>query len=135
MRKGFGFVEVLVSIVILSMVGMALLKFNAFNKHIMQKNMQLFENSMICSPLLYLNNLEKYSAKGQVNLLDITNFQNLDDDDRRFLKTQNFTLFVQEGEKAFLFNDTAEDRYMQAYSVSIKYKDSSANYLLLKEGK
>jgi len=135
MRKGFGFVEVLVSIVILSMVGMALLKFNAFNKHIMQKNMQLFENSMICSPLLYLNNLEKYSAKGQVNLLDITNFQNLDDDDRRFLKTQNFTLFVQEGEKAFLFNDTTEDRYMQAYSVSIKYKDSSANYLLLKEGK
>lgn len=135
MRKGFGFVEVLVSIVILSMVGMALLKFNAFNKHIMQKNMQLFENSMIGSPLLYLNNLEKYSAKGQVNLLDITNFQNLDDDDRRFLKTQNFTLFVQEGEKAFLFNDTAEDRYMQAYSVSIKYKDSSANYLLLKEGK
>jgi prepilin-type N-terminal cleavage/methylation domain-containing protein len=135
MRNGFSFVEVLISVVILSMVGMALLKFNAFNKHIMQKSIRSFENNLINSPLLYIKNLDNYSVSEDFNLYDITAFSNLNDADRKFLKNTHFTLTVTEGEKIFLFNDQKQSRYLQAYNLYIQYKESKTNYLLIKEGK
>ncbi len=38
MRNAFSFVEVLVSIAILSFMGLALIKFNAFNRSAMERN-------------------------------------------------------------------------------------------------
>jgi len=134
MRNAFGFVEVLVSVVILATLGMALLKFNAFNKYTIQKNMLFLESSMLETPLLYQENLLNFTTPTKQTLLDITAFENIDDATRKFLQEQTFDIMTQEQERIYLMDDTSQARYLLSYSIQTLYKELKKEYFLLQEG-
>lgn len=86
MRNGFSFVEVLASIAILSFMGLALLKFNAFNKRAMERNIIKQENTLLTSAVLYEKDININDNK-DIELLELVTFNKLHDKDRDFLRS------------------------------------------------
>lgn len=132
MKKGFSFIEVLVSVVILSYLGMAILNFNSFNKRVMIDTINKQSLLLVSSPLIYLN--KKIDTSKEYILNDIIEFKNLHDDDRKFLKTIKVKGEKIYTDKLFLYNDGKQDKYIEYGNLNIKYKDDiSLSFMFLSE--
>ncbi|WP_455756681.1 type II secretion system protein [Sulfurimonas sp.] len=126
MRNGFSFVEVLVSVAILSFMGLGLLKFNAFNKRAMERNILKQENILITNSMLFEKEIEDGRT---IELKDIMSFTNLNDDDRIFLESielrANKTL-----EDKLVLGYTGEEELSIEYGyIALTYKDFTQNYI------
>jgi len=130
MKKAFSFVEVLISVVILAFLGTAMFKFNSFNKRAMEKNLMMQDHIMLSSSLLYNKDIDNNK---KVNLLELTSFVNLHDDDRKFLKSIELSAKRNVTDKLFLYNDGKDDSYMEYGDLEIKYKNQTINYLWMQE--
>jgi len=136
MRNGFSFVEVLVSVAILSLLGSALLKFNSFNKRMMEKTLISQKNILLYSSVLYMKDLDKKGALGKtMTLMDVVSFNNISDNDRKFLKSHSFDISVKKQEKVFLFASQDGDSYIDNSLVDIQKDGNTIQYLLLKRPK
>ncbi len=130
MKKAFSFVEVLISVVILAFLGTAMLKFNSFNKRAMEKNILMQDHLMLSSSFIYKKDIDNNK---KINLLELTSFVNLHDDDRKFLKSIELTAQRDITDKLFLYNDGKDDSYMEYGDLKIKYKKQTINYLWMQE--
>ena len=136
MRNGFSFVEVLVSVAILSLLGSALLKFNSFNKRMMEKTLISQKNILLYSSVLYMKDLDKKGALGKtMTLMDVVSFNNISDNDRKFLKSHSFDISVKKQEKVFLFASQDGDSYIDNSLVDIQKDGNTIQYLSLKRPK
>ena len=132
MRSGFSFVEVLISVAILAFLGTALIKFNAFNKRAMEKNIVMQENILLSSALLFESEIENNK---EIDLFTLIPFINLDDDDMKFLKSVKFQATKETEDKFFLGNTGEEDLYMEYGNLEIKYKEYKQSYLWVQKEK
>ena len=128
MRKGFSFVEVLISIAILSFLGLALIKFNSFNKRAMEYNILKQEAVLLSSVMLYESKIDNDK---EVELLSLIKFKNLNDEDKKFLRSIILSRNEQEVDKLFLANDGEENLYIIYNDLDIKYKDYTQRYLYI----
>ena len=126
MRNGFSFVEVLVSVAILSFMGLTLIKFNSFNKRAMERNIIKQENILLSSAMLF----EKETQNNKkIKLFDITSFTKLHDDDRKFLKSIELDAIKTLDDKLILGSTDEEELNIEYGSLKIRYKDYTQNYL------
>ncbi len=122
MKKAFSFVEVIISVVILSFMGMAILNFNSFNKKAMQFHLEKQDNLLISSALLHY---DKIDEKGKTyTLFDLVTFNNLDDDDRTFLNNIEITTTKVLEERMFLYTDGKKEYYINYGNINIKYNNT-----------
>ena len=122
MKGAFSFIEVIVSVVILSYLGVAILNFNSFNKNAMYNNIEKQSGLLIATPLLY--NDKKMDKNKEYSLNDLVTFKNLSDDDRRFLKNIKLQSNKKIEDKVFLYNDGKKDFFLEYGNIAIKYKDN-----------
>lgn len=122
MKPAFSFIEVIISVAILSYLGTAILNFNSFNKKAMFNNIKKQNTLLVSSPLLYkdIENNKNYT------LFDLVSFKNLSDSDNRFLKSIKLNAKVKSMEKLFLYNDGKKDYFMEYSDVKINYKQNPA---------
>ncbi|MBL0707963.1 MAG: hypothetical protein JJW00_02850 [Sulfurimonas sp.] len=132
MRNAFSFVEVIVSIAILSYMGLALLKFNAFNRHAMERNIIKQKNILLTSSILFEKDMDKHD-KG--TLFELTTFVKLHDDDTAFLKSIKLESVKTLDDKLILGNTGKEEFSMEYGMISVVYEDSKQNYLWVQKGK
>ena len=130
MIRAFSFIEVLISIVILAFLGTAMIKFNSFNKRAMEKNILKQDNILLSSSLVYNKDIDNNK---KINLLELTTFTNLHDDDRKFLKSIELSANRDITDKLFLYNDGKKDSYMEYGELKITYKEQTLNYLWMQE--
>ncbi|MDF1875397.1 prepilin-type N-terminal cleavage/methylation domain-containing protein [Sulfurimonas sp. SAG-AH-194-I05] len=108
MRKGFSFIEVLVSVAILSFMGVALIKFNSFNKRAMERNIIKQESILLTGAILYDTKLRINDEK-DIELLELVKFQNLDDKDRDFLRSIELHISKNLEDRLILGGSAGED--------------------------
>ncbi len=126
MRKGFSFVEVLVSIVILAFLGTALIKFNSFNKRAMERAITMQENTLLSSSILFQETIDDGK---EIELFDLTDFNNLDDDYIKFLKSIRLKATLEIEDKIFIGNDGEENQFMEYGDIIVQRGDFKQNYL------
>jgi len=132
-KKGFSFIEVLISVVILSFMGVAILNFNSFNKEAMRQYLKKQQLLLLSSPMLYN---EKYDNDKNYKLFDLVKFINLSDEDSKFLKSIELKGEKNFVEKVFLYNDGKKDYYIERHTLSIEYNgEKFIPYLLLQKVK
>jgi len=122
MKPAFSFVEVIISVFILSYLGVAILKFNSFNKNGMRYNIEKQSKLMIYTALLYTNDAVEDNKLYRLN--DLVTFNNLTDEDSRFLKNIQLKSTKDNVESFFLYNDGKEDFFIDSGDLSIKYNDN-----------
>lgn len=132
MRGGFSFLEVLVSIAILSFLGTALIKFNSFNKRAMERNILSQRNILLSSPLIFKRVIKK---KKKVTLFTLTHFTNLTDADRKFLKSIVLVADKEVEDKIFLDDTGSEKLYLEYGNLYVKYKENTQTYLWMQKSK
>jgi len=132
MRNAFSFVEVLISIMVLAYLGTALIKFNSFNKRAMESTIHSQAIILLSSPVL---SQKKLDNKKEVDLLSITAFKNLTDEDRKFLKSIKLSINKETEDKIFLADDGKEKLYLEYGDLKVKYKDYTQNYLWMGKSK
>ena len=130
MRKAFSFIEVLVSIAILSFMGVALIKFNSFNKRSMEKSIITQESVLISSSMLFERKIDNNK---EVELFDLVKFKSLDDEDRKFLKSIKLKQDREIEDKLFLGSTEKENLYVEYGGLNIEYKGHKQNYLWLQK--
>jgi prepilin-type N-terminal cleavage/methylation domain-containing protein len=130
-KKGFSFIEVIISVVILSYLGMAILNFNSFNKKAMYNNIEKQNTLLIASPFLYIKNA--IDSDKSYKLYDFVSFKNLSDEDSRFLKSIELKGKKTFKEKIFLYNDGKKDYFINYGDISIKYKKNKPLHFILVE--
>ena len=121
LKSAFSFVEVIISVVILSFVGMALLNFNSFNKTAMFNNINLQDTLLISTPFMFHEG--DVDRSKNYKLSDMVSFKNLSDDDNRFLKSITLKAKKQIDEKLFLYNDGKKDYFIEYGTMYTYYKD------------
>lgn len=133
MKKGFSFIEVLISVVILSFMGVAILNFNSFNKEAMRQYLKKQQLLLLSSPMLYNG---KHKNDKTYKLFDLVKFINLSDDDSKFLKSIELKGEKNFEEKVFLYNDGVKDYNIERHTLSIEYNgEKFLPYLMLQRVK
>lgn len=132
MRSAFSYVEVLISVAILAFLGTALIKFNAFNKRAMEKNIRSQEILLLSSGFLFE---KKTEGKKDMILFDLVKFTKLEDDDKKFLESVTMKVSSKPEDTIFLGSDGKEDLYLEYGNLKIEYKDFTQNYLWLQKAK
>lgn len=132
MRSAFSYVEVLISVAILAFLGTALIKFNAFNKRAMEKNIRSQEILLLSSGFLFE---KKTEGKKDMILFDLVKFTKLEDDDKKFLESVTMKVSSKTEDTIFLGSDGKEDLYLEYGNLKIEYKDFTQNYLWLQKAK
>jgi len=132
-KKGFSFIEVLISVVILSFMGVAIVNFNNFNKEAMRLYLQKQQLLLLSSAMLYNEKLENDKT---YQLSDIVKFVNLSDEDNKLLKSIELKGEKNFQEKVFLYNDGQKDYYIEMHTLSLEYKgEKFIPYLVLQKVK
>jgi len=131
-RSAFSYVEVLISVAILAFLGTALIKFNAFNKRAMEKNIRSQEILLLSSGFLFE---KKTEGKKDMILFDLVKFTKLEDDDKKFLESVTMKVSSKPEDTIFLGSDGKEDLYLEYGNLKIEYKDFTQNYLWLQKAK
>ncbi len=126
MRNAFSFVEVLVSIAILSFMGLALIKFNAFNKRAMERTLLKQENILLSSAMLFE---KKTDDKKELELLELVDFAKLHDDDRKFLRSIELHATKTLDNELILGSTGEEELSIEYGTLAVTYKDYTQNYL------
>ena len=121
MKKAFSFIEVIISAVILSFMGVAILNFNSFNKRAMEDNINKQNTLLLSSAFLYMD--KDVDTDKSYKLYDLVAFNNLSDDDNKFLKNIELKGKQNLNEKIFLYTDGKDDFYIDYGSTLINYKD------------
>ncbi len=121
MKSAFSFVEVIISVVILSFVGMALLNFNSFNKTAMFNNINMQDTLLISTPFMFQEG--SIDKTKDYKLSDMISFKDLSDDDNKFLKSITFKAKKNIDEKLFLYNDGKKDYFIEYGTMYTYYKD------------
>ncbi|MDA3909705.1 MAG: hypothetical protein PF437_11520 [Sulfurimonas sp.] len=132
MRNAFSFVEVLVSVMVLAFLGTALIKFNSFNKRSMERNILSQELILLSSPIL---SQKKLDNEKEIDLLSITAFKNLTNEDRDFLQSIKLSIDKEIEDKIFLADDGKEKLYLEYGDLKVKYKDYTQNFLWMGKSK
>ncbi|RLA84580.1 MAG: hypothetical protein DRG78_01090 [Epsilonproteobacteria bacterium] len=122
MKKAFSFVEVIISVVILSYLGMAILKFNSFNKKAMYNYIGKQNTLLVSSPFLHIG--KNIDNDKSYRLYDLVTFEKLSDEDRSFLKDIELKGNRVSREKIYLYNDGKKDYFLEYGDVTIKYKQN-----------
>ncbi len=122
MKSAFSFIEVIISVVILSYLGVAILNFNSFNKNAMFKNIKKQNTLLLTSPILTLK--DKIDNAKVYKLNNLVTFKNLSDEDRNFLKSIEIKAKKRLKDKLFLYNDGKKDFFVEYGSFSISYKEN-----------
>ena len=122
MKSAFSFIEVIISVVILSYLGVAILNFNSFNKKAMFKNIKKQNTLLLTSPILTLK--DKIDNAKVYKLNNLVTFKNLSDEDRNFLKGIEIKAKKRLKDKLFLYNDGKKDFFVEYGSFSISYKEN-----------
>ncbi len=122
MKGAFSFIEVIISVMILSYLGVAVLNFNSFNKSAMFHNIEK-QNSLLISSAMLHNNTKIENGK-TYSLNDIVTFKKLSDEDRKFLKDIKLQVDKKVDEKLFLYNDGKKDFFIEYGDINIKYKEN-----------
>jgi prepilin-type N-terminal cleavage/methylation domain-containing protein len=130
MRGGFSFIEVLISIAILSFLGTALIKFNSFNKRVMEKNILNQESILISSSILFEQEIQNDK---DIELFDLVKFENLDDEDMKFLKSVKLRANREFDDKLYLGNNGKDDLYLEYGDLSVTYKNNTQKYLWMQK--
>jgi Tfp pilus assembly protein PilE len=134
MKKGFSFVEVIISVMILSFMGVAILNFNSFNKKAMTTHIDKQKTILISSPMLYLK--DTIESTKTYKLSELITFNNLSDEDRSFLKNIEFKATQEDIEKVFLYTDGDKEYYIEYGYKNIKYNEKNhIPYLFLERTK
>jgi len=121
-KKAFSFVEVIISVVILSYLGMAILKFNSFNKKAMYNYIGKQNTLLVSSPFLHIG--KNIDNDKSYRLYDLVTFEKLSDEDRSFLKDIELKGNRVSREKIYLYNDGKKDYFLEYGDVTIKYKQN-----------
>ena len=121
MKKAFSFIEVIISAVILSFMGVAILNFNSFNKRAMEDNLNKQNTLLLSSAFLYID--KEIDNDKIYKLFDLVTFNNLNDDDNKFLKSIELKGKQNLNEKIFLYTDGKDDFYIDYGSTQIQYKN------------
>jgi len=121
-KSAFSFIEVIISVVILSYLGVAILNFNSFNKNAMFKNIKKQNTLLLTSPILTLK--DKIDNAKVYKLNNLVTFKNLSDEDRNFLKSIEIKAKKRLKDKLFLYNDGKKDFFVEYGSFSISYKEN-----------
>lgn len=134
MRNGFSFVEVLVSIMILALLGTALIKFNSFNKRVMEKNISSQENLLLSSAFMFLQEIENDK---EIELYELVKFDKLDDEDMKFLKSIKLKATKEIEDEIFLpsMDEGGDGESLEFGEFSITYKDNTQKYLWVEKEK
>jgi len=136
MRKAFSFVEVLISVVVLAMLGMTILRFNSFNKRAMERNLIFNKNILLSSPLIYLPKIDTYKDQDKLySLADYTHFAKLNDNDRKFLESIKFKIVSKKEDKVYLYSDTGGDHFIDYGNLYLNYDGAKSNFLWIKRSK
>jgi len=126
MRNAFSFVEVLASLAILSFMGMALIKFNAFNKRAMERNLLKQESILLTNGILYEKEIDNDKV---IELFDLYKFNKLHDDDREFLQSIELKASKEIDDRLYLANTSEEELSIEYGTLSISFKEITLNYL------
>ncbi|WP_373035043.1 hypothetical protein [Sulfurimonas sp.] len=132
MRNAFSFIEVLISVMVLAFLGTALIKFNSFNKRAMERNIHSQEIILLSSAILSRENLDN---EKEMDLLSLTEFKNLTNEDREFLKSITLSINKEIEDKIFLADDGNEKLYLEYGDLKVKYKDYTQNFLWMGKAK
>lgn len=123
MRRGFSFIEVIVSVVLVSIGILALLKFDAFGKRELEKTLSLHHDLLLVNGAHFLD-----SPSRELRLSDIYKFKRLRDDEKRLLESINVTIETLEEDHIDLYSGYGEE--FRAYVYTRKYKTKSDGILL-----
>lgn len=132
MRGGFSFVEVLVSVMILALLGSALIKFNSFNKRAMENNILSQENLLLSSAFMFEDEIDNDK---EIELFELVKFESLDDEDMKFLKSVKLKANREIEDKIFLPGIDEDQGDLEYGEFSITYKDNTQKYLWIQKEK
>lgn len=134
MKSAFSFIEVIISVVILSYLGVALLNFNSFNKSAMEQNIGKQNTLFVSTPLLYTSKEIKNDKKNSI--YDFVSFKNLTDEDSLFLKSIEVKREKSLEDKLFLYTDGKKDHYLHYANTKVTYKNyKNINFILIENEK
>jgi len=122
MKPAFSFIEVIVSVIILSYLGTAILNFNSFNKNAMRVNIQKQNTLLVANSMLHIG--EDFEDNKEYKLDDLLTFKNLSDEDKSYLKSVVIKGQKDLKEKLFLYNDGKKDYYLEFANIRINYKNN-----------
>ncbi len=111
MKKSFSLVEVLISAVILSFLGVAILNFNSFNKRGIEQQIIKQKALLYISPILFYD--KEIETNKKYALFDLVEFESLSDEDRRFLQDIVITGVQTYEDKLYLYSDEKGDHFME----------------------
>jgi hypothetical protein len=117
---------------VLAFLGTALIKFNSFNKRSMERNILSQELILLSSPIL---SQKKLDNEKEIDLLSITAFKNLTNEDRDFLQSIKLSIDKEIEDKIFLADDGKEKLYLEYGDLKVKYKDYTQNFLWMGKSK
>ena len=132
MRGGFSFVEVLISVMILALLGTALIKFNSFNKRAMEKNILSQENILLSSAIMFEDEIDNDK---EIELFELVEFEQLHDDDMKFLKSIMLKANKEIEDKIFLPGLDDDRAALEYGEFGITYKDNTQKYLWIQREK
>jgi len=124
MRSGFSFIEVIVSVILVSIGILALLKFDAFGKRELEKTLDFHQDILLVSGAHFLDSPNK-----ELKLSDIYKFERLRDDERKILDSHTISIETMDEEHIDLYSGYGED--FRAYIVTRKYMSKSEGIVLL----
>lgn len=120
-RKAFSLIEVIISVTILSFLGVAILNFNSFNKRAMENSLSKQQSVLISSPFLSVA-LESDDNK-EYQIAELVEFSNLSDEDRKFLSNLSIRGRKVFYEKLFLYTDGEKDYFINYGDFEIFYNE------------
>lgn len=115
-KKAFSFIEVLVSIVLLSIGLLALLKFDGFLKFDIEKSMDRHKVMMLSSGF----NLEY--LEGEKSLESVFKFGTLRDDEKKFLKDTKIEIEKVDEDDFLIYSDSENHYEMNIFTVKYSYE-------------
>lgn len=130
MRKAFSFAEVLISIAVLAFLGVALIKFNAFNKRVMERNILSERHLLLSSNILYAKEIDN---EREVELIEFSSLKTLHDDDREFLRDIKIKVNKEEGDKIFLGSTGENDLFIEYGDLDITLDGYTQKFLWMQK--
>jgi len=126
-RNAFTLLEVLLSVMILFSMGLALLKFDSWIKHEVERYRGKATLLYQTTPLLY-GNLRQITKQG-MTLYDTTYFQKLRDDEIFWLKGHHARITLGKEEKKTLFQSGDLDLTYKLFPLKINQEEHTVNFL------
>lgn len=124
-RGGFTFIEILISVLIITIASTAIFKFNMFIKNKTEKELLLKETMALSSPFFTTVKLDKTR---EYSVFDFVVFGNLSDEERKVLKDTKIKISYEEKPTIELYNEGDVDVRLNHYFQYIK-KDEQLKFV------